>query len=237
MEKVVFLLTLLACGSGEQDLSGKILVFPEESKANYVKLVPKKEAPLRALTACFHYASDIQRGYCLFSLATEEQDNAFLIFKNKLGEYEVITNSKSIFFYGVPEQNDLQRWTHLCVTWESDSGLVQLWVNGKESIKKGGSRSIPISGKPFIVLGQEQDSYGGSFDKSQCLVGQMSNVHMWDRVLSPCEIQDVHLGTGFDPGNILSWKSMSFEITGYVILNGMTDKNKCHTSSLDPTKV
>ena len=36
---------------------------------------------------------------------------------------------------------------------------------------------------------QEQDSHGGGFDINQSFVDMMSDVHMWDSTLSPCEIQ------------------------------------------------
>lgn len=36
---------------------------------------------------------------------------------------------------------------------------------------------------------QEQDSHGGGFHINQCFVGMMSDVRMWNYVLSPCEIQ------------------------------------------------
>ncbi|KAG7248578.1 hypothetical protein CRUP_008093, partial [Coryphaenoides rupestris] len=35
----------------------------------------------------------------------------------------------------------------------------------------------------------EQDSHGGGFDAQQTFIGMISDVHMWDFVLSPCEMQ------------------------------------------------
>ncbi|XP_006631035.1 serum amyloid P-component-like [Lepisosteus oculatus] len=237
MEKLLFLLALLACGSGEpQDLTGKMFTFPGESNVNYVKLIPKKWESFSEVTVCLDYATDLQRGYSLFSVNTPGQDNALLLYKLRPGQYRMHVNAKQDDLYDVPEETEFPHWTHVCVTWESSSGLFQLWVNGKGSIRKGINRSGLIQKEPFIVLGQEQDSYGGTFDKQQSFVGQISNVHMWNQVLSPCEIQNVHLGKVFDPGNILSWKSMSFESKGYVILEEIIGNDKCRTSSLDPTR-
>ncbi|KAF5928954.1 hypothetical protein HPG69_002728 [Diceros bicornis minor] len=46
---------------------------------------------------------------------------------------------------------------------------------------------------PKIVLGQEQDSYGGGFDKSQSFVGDVGDWYIRDSVLSPEEIDKERL--------------------------------------------
>ncbi|MBN3302072.1 SAMP protein, partial [Amia calva] len=132
------------------------------------------------------------------------------------------------------EEKELLPWTHVCATWDSVTGIAQLWVNGKGSVRKGVKTSGSIQAKPFILLGQEQDSYGGSFDKGQSFVGQISNVHMWDRVLSPCEIWTIYTGRTSEPSNVLSWKSMQFEIEGYVILENEIVQDLCMSPRNNP---
>uniref|UniRef100_A0A3P8NXK1 Pentraxin (PTX) domain-containing protein n=1 Tax=Astatotilapia calliptera TaxID=8154 RepID=A0A3P8NXK1_ASTCA len=82
----------------------------------------------------------------------------------------------------------------ICTTWDSESELVQLWLNGKPSIKK-------FIGGLVITDPVEQDSHGGGFDINQCFVGMMSDVRMWNYDLSPCEIQ-----------------ALEFEATGRVLV-------------------
>lgn len=65
---------------------------------------------------------------------------------------------------------------------------------------------------------QEQDNFGGGFDIKQSFVGMMSDVHMWDHVLSPCEIQNFMDNQSFNVGNVLNWKSLDFQIVGRVLL-------------------
>jgi hypothetical protein len=53
--------------------------------------------------------------------------------------------------------------------WElghSATGLSQVWINGKPSARKlGYTAGSVVNGKPIIILGQEQDAYGGTFKK------------------------------------------------------------------------
>ncbi|XP_071374461.1 C-reactive protein-like [Centroberyx affinis] len=73
----------------------------------------------------------------------------------------------------------------------------------------------------------EQDSHGGRFDIKQCFIGMISDVHMWDYVLSPCEIQRYVDDLNFTPGNVLNWRALQFQITGRVLLENK-QVNECH---------
>lgn len=54
----------------------------------------------------------------------------------------------------------------------------------------------------------------------------MSDVNMWDYILSPCEIHNYVDEAGFTPGNVLNWKALDFQITGKVLIE---DKIvRCH---------
>ena len=73
---------------------------------------------------------------------------------------------------------------------------------------------------------QEQDRMGGDFDADQSFVGMMSDVHMWNYVLSPCEIQRFMDDVNFSPGNVLNWRALDFETVGKVVLEG--NQKGCH---------
>ena len=59
-----------------------------------------------------------------------------------------------------------------------------------------------------MTLGQEQDSVGGGFDEAQSFQGMVSNVNIWDHVLTAALIEDMAssclLDEG-DAGNIYRW--------------------------------
>lgn len=65
---------------------------------------------------------------------------------------------------------------------------------------------------------QEQDSHGGGFDLKQSFVGMMSDVHLWDHILSSCEIQNYVDELNFTPGNVLNWSALEFEIIDRVLI-------------------
>lgn len=65
---------------------------------------------------------------------------------------------------------------------------------------------------------QEQDTHGGGFDIRQSFVGMMSDVHMWDYIISPCEIQNYVDQRNFTPGNVLNWSALDIQIVDKVLI-------------------
>ncbi|KAF7658762.1 hypothetical protein LDENG_00008270 [Lucifuga dentata] len=151
--------------------------------------------------------------------------NGFLIFwDSKASEMEIhIKNVNAEFKWQDYKKNT---WHSICATWDSISGLVQLWFNGTPSVKKYVGSGSNISGSIIILLGQEQDSHGGGFDKNQSFTGMVSDVHMWDFVLSLCEIQRYVDDLNFTPGNVLNWRALEFDITDRVLIENK--QMTCH---------
>ncbi|XP_012607797.1 serum amyloid P-component [Microcebus murinus] len=207
-------LTSLLEAFAETDLSGKVFVFPRESSSDHVSLITQLEKPLQNFTLCFRAFSDLSRQYSLFSYNTHGKDNELLIYKEKHGEYSLYIG-KSKVTSKVAEEFPAP--IHMCVNWESSTGISEFWINGKPLVKKGLKQGYSVGAHPKIVLGQEQDTYGGGFDKSQSFVGEIGDLYMWDSVLSPEEILSVYQGSGSNP-NILNWRALNYEIKGYVII-------------------
>ncbi|XP_040901391.1 serum amyloid P-component-like [Toxotes jaculatrix] len=212
---LLFLLVILtACAAIPQDLSGKMFTFPLETNTASVRLTTSRQT-FSALTVCLRSFTDLRRSHSIFSLATQSVDNDFLIYWDNAGndiDYHVRNKYTN---FGV--EYKLNMWQSICSTWDSESGVGQLWIDGKPSSRKFIS-SETISGPIIIVLGQEQDSFGGGFDLQQSFVGMMSDVHMWDQVLTPCEIQNYMDELNFTPGNVVNWKMQDFQITGKVLI-------------------
>ncbi|XP_004390286.1 C-reactive protein-like [Trichechus manatus latirostris] len=193
------------------DMSKKAFVFPKESDDSFVRLISQQKQPLKAFTVCLYVYSDLPRGYSIFSYNTRTQDNEILLFKEKTGEYSISVGGTDIFFKYPGNSAPL----HMCITWESVSGIVELWVDGKPMVRKSLKRGYSVGWEANIVLGQEQDSFGGNFNKEQCLVGEIGDVNMWDFVLSPGEIRSVYSGESFSP-NVLTWRALAYEMYGEV---------------------
>lgn len=216
MQKLVVLLILLTASSTKsEDLTKKVFVFPAQSTTRYVTLTPDVEGPFSALTLCLRSFLANTRAMSLFSLATPAYSNAFLLFHLGKGNYQVNVNNHAYDFLGMPDKQN--EWNSVCWTWDMKTGLTQVWVNGMRSIRMKSS-SKQIAAAPIIILGQEQDTYGGGFDAKQCLVGELSDVHMWNYVLDSCEIKNYMSTSTFTPGNVLNWKALNYNLNNDVLV-------------------
>ena len=60
------------------------------------------------------------------------------------------------------------------------------------------------------MLGQEQDSAGGSLDATQSFRGMLTNVNVWDRKLTDTRIQEMSTSCRLyecDDGKVYSWQN------------------------------
>ena len=55
------------------------------------------------------------------------------------------------------------------------------------------------------MLGQDQDSLGGGFDAKQRFIGMMTNVNVWDHVLSTAKIEQMSKSCLSGEGNVYKW--------------------------------
>ena len=82
-------------------------------------------------------------------------------------------------------------WHHICVSWESSSGSWKFYKDGlledDGSLKAGHT----IGSGGTFVLGQDQDSVGGGFNAAESFQGMLSNVNVWNRVLTATEITEM----------------------------------------------
>ncbi|XP_041672003.1 C-reactive protein-like [Cheilinus undulatus] len=212
---LIFLASLCAGHAGKPECLEKHFVFPVSSNDSFVKSLPLEKQPLTAATVCMRYFSSLTRAQTLFSLATPAHSDAFLLYKPSVGVYRLHINGESLEVSGLPDKTD--EWNSVCWTWKSNNGLNTVWVNGERSGRKILGAKASITGDPIIILGQDQDSYGGGFDKAQSFVGDMIDVQMWNSAISPCEISLYMDGCTFTPGNLLNWKHL-FSLTGSVYM-------------------
>ncbi|CAI9611265.1 unnamed protein product [Staurois parvus] len=194
-------------------LESKVFVFPKETSTAHVILRPEITRPLQEVSVCLRSYTDLSRPYTPFSLATPGKDNAFLIYLQPPNTCFVHINQEDTYFKTDSESLD---WRHICVTWDSNTGVVQLLVNGKLYPRRVSMKGSSIAAEGSIVLGQEQDSFGGGFDAKQSFVGEISDVHMWDYALSPRDVQKVISGGLL--GNVINFKSVVYEVKGEVLI-------------------
>ncbi|XP_054849677.1 serum amyloid P-component-like [Eublepharis macularius] len=201
----------------QQDLEKKTMIFPEASNTARVVLRTVHQQPLTSFTVCLRAYTDLNRAYSLFSYATKQSDNHILLFKPKSNQYSVYVAGAVVTFSVADNPVPKPQWEHICASWESATGIVELWLNGESLPRKGLKKGHSITPEASIIIGQEQDSYGGGFDVNQSFVGEITDVYMWDRELSPDELALV--GSDSRLSNyLIDWKSLNYEIKGYAVV-------------------
>uniref|UniRef100_A0A3Q4HEP7 Pentraxin (PTX) domain-containing protein n=1 Tax=Neolamprologus brichardi TaxID=32507 RepID=A0A3Q4HEP7_NEOBR len=150
----------------------------------------RQNTSMQNLTAVTVCITDLSRNHNLFSLYTAGSNVIDIYLRNN-----------RVTFTGQDYKNSLGDW----------SSLIQVIHLLYEYI----SVSTHPNSLQFI---QEQDSHGRGFDINQSFVGMMSDVRMWNYVLSPCEIQRFVEDLNFTPGNVINWRALEFEATGRVLV-------------------
>ena len=73
-----------------------------------------------------------------------------------------------------------------------------------------------IRGNGILVLGQEQDSVGGSFQAHESFSGEVMGVNIWDHVLSRHEIFGLSALCRTGVGNVFQWSDFRAHVKGPV---------------------
>jgi len=168
---------LADCGIKDE---AKALSFPEEvSVNNYIKLTSAIPKPLTAVSVCawIKKSLDPRVQHMWFSYAVPSNDNEITLSDWRRNYIANIDNM---------EMDDVvllkNEWYHVCLTWSASTGKMDYYVNGVLVKSKGTSASTIRSGG-ILILGQDQDSYGGSFDVNQAFGGDLYQVNVFSRKL------------------------------------------------------
>ncbi len=115
-------------------------------------------------------------------------------------------------------------WHHIAWTWQSSDGETKLFKDGNEvysgTLKAGGAPN-PAN----LIVGQEQDSYGGGFQAGQAFLGEMDEIRIWDDVRTQTEIRHNMYSelTGSESGLVGYWKFN--EGTGSIAYDSTSNNN------------
>lgn len=215
-----------------QDLSGKMFTFPKEvylSSPVHVKIA-SQNLELGAATFCLRFFTDLTRNYIPFSLAKLSKNfplipnvpNApedvfkFVANKPKTDDITISVGGADARFHG--QNVKLNTWQSVCGTWDADTGLTQLWLNGHPSTRQLTSKSH-LNGVFSVTLGSETSLLSAiGVSLKQSFVGMMSDLQMWDYVLPRDQIQAYNIKGSVPNGNILTWSSLEFDVTGPIII-------------------
>nr|XP_008120252.1 PREDICTED: serum amyloid P-component isoform X2 [Anolis carolinensis] len=219
--ELVWISLLVFCSisgiSCQEDLDKKVFIFPESSNTSHVLLKPSLLHPLTAFTICLWSYTDMTRAHTLFSYATKTNDNEIVIFKSKPNEYSLYVGTSDVLFIFPEHLTAKPSWEHICMSWESGTGMVEFWLDGQPLPRNGMMKGHRISPEACIVLGQDQDAFGSGFDINQSFVGEIRDVYMWDRALSDNEMCLVW-GNSVPPSPVIDWRALNYMIRDYVVL-------------------
>ena len=176
----------------------------------------KKPIPdLSAFTIAFWMrTSDVNPG-TVVSYATKDggvvQDNALT-----LQDYSAL----NLFVNNVTQFVKIDasdgQWHHVAVTWESAGGKWYSYLDGQEVARYSESfqKGQVIKGGGVLVVGQEQDELSGGFNTEESFIGDLSQLNIWDQVLSANDIYNLHLDCGNLEGNLLTWADFRENLDG-----------------------
>ncbi|MBZ3871168.1 Sushi, von Willebrand factor type A, EGF and pentraxin domain-containing protein 1 [Sciurus carolinensis] len=174
---------------------------------------------LHAVTCAFWMKSSDTVNYGTpISYALDDSDNTFLLTDYNgwvlyVNDKEKITNCPSV--------ND-GSWHHIAITWTSAGGAWKVYIDGKLSDSGTGlSVGTAIPGGGALVLGQEQDIKGEGFSPAESFVGSISQLNLWDYVLSPQQVKSLanSCPEELSRGNVLAWPDFLSGIVGKVKIN------------------
>ena len=110
-------------------------------------------------------------------------------------------------------------WHHICTTWENTAGSWTFYIDGaREAEGDSFKADHVISNNGIVILGQDQDSYGGGFEDEQSFFGELYLVNMWNVVLSGEEILQMSRNCSNAVGNYLRFTDFAETVHGNVIL-------------------
>ncbi|XP_029364314.1 neuronal pentraxin receptor a [Echeneis naucrates] len=190
---------------------GYRLSFP--TRTNYMYAVVKHSIPkLRAFTLCL-WLRPAEGGIGTpLSYAVPEQPNELVLMQGLHTPTELLINDKVA---KLPLNLSRGSWQHICVSWTQKGGAWQAYQGGK---LRGEGQSLAaghhIRPGGVLMLGQEQDSLGGGFDSSQALVGELSQVGLWDRVLPSSQVASLARCGRVTQGSVAPWTENEVEVYG-----------------------
>lgn len=200
------------CSSEPRALSPLVLHFPERNFGSYALAHLSHPMDLHSFTACMHIQPHPGGIHTVLSYSSAGTDNELMI---TMG-YEVglwIGNE----FVNLPHSFQSRDWANYCITWSSYTGRAELWINGvagEEQYLRGG---YSVSPGGIFILGKDQDGFLG-ISNSDAFVGKMTDVNVWDYVLSTAEIREQMAceRNSTVMGNVYSWGVTPLSLYGGV---------------------
>uniref|UniRef100_A0A8C4DID0 Pentraxin family member n=1 Tax=Dicentrarchus labrax TaxID=13489 RepID=A0A8C4DID0_DICLA len=105
-------------------------------------------------------------------------------------------------------------WHSVCVSWSQNGGRWALFTDGIVVSRGDSLKSSDAIGRDgHFIIGQEQDTFGGSFKKDESFSGSITELHIWDRVLNSSEIYAMEKDCSpISSGLVFKWSEIAMDI-------------------------
>ncbi|OPJ67604.1 hypothetical protein AV530_001881 [Patagioenas fasciata monilis] len=185
-----------------------------------------KQRPLPAVTACAHLQWDTstQEIATVFSYAVPAFINEFQLrgFVDEEGfvRFALIVHGHHSPY--LPVFHADRQWHHFCVTWQRQNGTWAIYADGKRRASASGlcaagpSAPQAIYGQGMFIIGQDQDSLGGTFKEKESFSGNITDLHIWRKVLSAEQIEKVRSCSVVEQDLVFEWSSNALEVESSV---------------------
>ncbi|XP_009890662.1 PREDICTED: probable G-protein coupled receptor 144 [Charadrius vociferus] len=202
-----------------------VLVFRDKTDTKYVKVLSDFPA-LPSVTACAHVQWDTrtQEIATIFSYAVPSFINEFQLrgFVDEEGfvRFALIVHGHHSPYLPVFRADG--QWHHFCVTWQQENGTWAIYADGKRRASASGLCAVgpstpqAIYGQGTFIIGQDQDSLGGTFREKESFSGNITDLHVWQKVLSREQIEKVRSCWVVEQDLVFGWSSNALEVESTV---------------------
>lgn len=214
------LIPILLLSSERTGLFPLVLNFQHSNDITYA-LAHVSHPDMNAFTVCLHVLPEDQGSQMVLSYTSSEHENEVAISISADGDSREVGLWIGNEFVNLPHSFKAHVWTNYCVTWSSQTGGAELWINGMVGEQRQLKRGYSVSLSGVFILGRDQDGLLG-ISNSNAFVGKMTDVNVWDYILSTADIRDQMSceRNSTVVGNVLSWGTTRLGLYGGVELDG-----------------
>ncbi|XP_066967757.1 uncharacterized protein [Macrobrachium rosenbergii] len=188
---------------------------------------PKPWQSYSNITICYRIRVERFSEYDIhLSYAISHQNANEILFYSMATEMNVyLHNLKQTLEVNGPLEIYPETWNHFCHRLSQKDH--KIYWQGK---LYGSAQVFPVKEYLFngtLIVGQEQDSLGGTFASSQVLQGDIVQLSIWDRHLTPEEIEDLANCKSEGRGNVFSLDTAGVNKLGPVTITSLKVADLC----------
>lgn len=203
-------------GATEVPFETLILEFTGRSDRKHARLLHKFHS-MSSVTVCtrLRFNPNIFGFFTIFSYSIRSYINEFQLRANLIQGQPV---ALALLVHGAhgPYQtvfNHDDFWHSVCISWSQNGGHWELFTDHLIFRGDGLNSTESVGPDGHFIIGQEQDTFGGSFKKDESFSGSITELHVWDRALNSSEIKTMENECSpISSGLVFKWKESALEI-------------------------